>query len=199
MPQALPDLPGTFYVVVMTASVGGLAALSEILGSLPADFKAAIAVVQHRGQTTPGMFEDILNQRTALCVRGAREGDRLEPGVAHVAPYGLHLVSNPDGSLSLSNSPKVKFARPAGDRLFESAAMSLASRVIGVVLTGGDGDGSDGIQLIKEMGGMVIAQDQSTSKEFSMPRSAIETGDVDFILPLEKIAPALMTMVGGTV
>jgi len=95
----------------------------------------------------------------------------------------------------MMNSQKVHHARPSAEPLFASVAAFYHKEAIGVVLTGGDGDGSTGVQIIKDQGGMVIAQDRPTSQDFSMPETAIQTGDVDFILPLNQIASKLMELV----
>jgi two-component system, chemotaxis family, protein-glutamate methylesterase/glutaminase len=168
-----------FPVIVLGASAGGLAALSTILGGLPSDFRAAIAVVQHRTASPPGLLAELLGRRTALPAKDAEQGEQMEPGRVYVAPAGRHLLIHPDASLWFSDTPKVHFARPAADLLFESGAESLGDRIIAVVLTGGDSDGSDGVRSVKRMGGTVIAQDEATSEVFGMPGSAIETGDVD--------------------
>jgi two-component system chemotaxis response regulator CheB len=109
-------------------------------------------------------------------------------------PPNRHLLVNPDGSLSLSQSELVHFVRPSADLLFESVAASYKDRAIAVVLTGTGSDGVMGIQAIKKMGGTVIVQDQQTSEFFGMPGAAIQSGNVDFILPLDEIA-ALVTLV----
>jgi two-component system chemotaxis response regulator CheB len=103
----------------------------------------------------------------------------------------------PGGILELSSSSaeKVHYARPSAEPLFASVAEVYGKNAIAVVLTGGDGDGSIGVQIIKDNGGMVIAQDRSTSQDFSMPETAIKTGDVDFILPLDGIAPKLIELI----
>jgi two-component system chemotaxis response regulator CheB len=98
--------------------------------------------------------------------------------------------------LSSSSAEKIHYARPSAEPLFASVAEFYQKNSIGVVLTGGDGDGSIGVQIIKENGGMVIAQDRPTSQDFSMPDTAIKTGDVDFILPLDRIAAKLIELVG---
>ena len=102
------------------------------------------------------------------------------------------------GRLELSSSAaeKVHYARPSAEPLFASVAEIYQKHAIAVVLTGGDGDGSFGVQIIKERGGTVIAQDRPTSQDFSMPETSIKTGDVDFILPLNEIAPKLIELVG---
>ena len=185
-----------FDVVALAASLGGLKALSQILSALPSDFPAAITVVQHISPNYPSQMVDILSNRTLLPVKQAEEGDKLYPGKIYIAPSNYHLLVNQDGTLSLSQSERVHLVRPAANNMFESLAVSFKERVIAVVLTGRDGDGATGVQAIKKMGGIVIVQDEKSCESFSMPKAAIDTGDVDFVLPLKDIAPALMRLVG---
>ena len=181
----------------MAASIGGLKALSVILGGLPADFPAAIAIVMHLAPDHKSLLAEILKCRTNLEVRQAHTGDVLAPSHIFIAPPNHHLLVVKGGRLKLSSShaKKFHFSRPSAEPLFASVAEIYKKNAIAVVLTGGDGDGSFGVQIIKDHGGMVIAQDRPTSENFSMPESSINTGDVDFILPLEEIAPMLITLV----
>ena len=182
----------SFGLVAMAASAGGLAALSLVLAGLPAKFPAAVVVVQHLAPHHHSLMAEILSKRSPLQVKQAREGDRLVPGVVFIAPPDRHLLVNPDASLSLSQSEPVHFVRPSADLLFESVAANYKKRTIAVVLSGTGVDGSTGVRAIKKMGGLVIAQDQSTSEFFGMPEAAILTGQVDFILPITEIASALI-------
>jgi two-component system chemotaxis response regulator CheB len=188
----------SFPVIAMAASVGGLAALSVILGGLPADFPGAITIVMHLSPAHKSLLAEILNSRTHLQVRQAHTGDILSPASVFVAPPNHHLFVTEGGRLRLSSSvsEKVHFARPSAEPLFASVAEVCQKNAIGVVLTGGDGDGSFGVRIIKEHGGKVIAQDRPTSQDFSMPESSINTGDVDFILPLTRIAAKLIALTG---
>ena len=183
----------------MAASAGGLKALSVILGGLPADFPAAIAIVMHLAPDHKSILAQILNRRTHLKVQQARTGDTLCPSGVFVAPPNHHLSVVKGGILRLSSSAaeKVHYARPSAEPLFASVAEVYQKNAIAVVLTGGDGDGSFGVQIIKDNGGRVIAQDRPTSENFSMPETSIKTGDVDFILPLDEIASKLIELVGG--
>jgi len=140
---------------------------------------------------------EILSRRTGLRVREAKEGDSLHPHTVYIAPPDYHLLVNRDGTLSLSHSELVHFLRPSADLLFESVAASFKERAIAVVLTGTGSDGAMGVQAIKKMGGTVIAQDEGTSEFFGMPGAAIKTQDVDFILPLDEVADALVTLMKG--
>jgi two-component system chemotaxis response regulator CheB len=112
-----------------------------------------------------------------------------------IAPPGKHLLVNPDGTISLTHTELVHFVRPSADLLFESVAASYRDKAIAVVLTGSGSDGAMGVKAIKKMGGTVIAQDEATCEFFGMPGAAIATGMVDFILPLDEIAPAIVTLV----
>ena len=186
-------------VIAIAASAGGLNALSVILGALPADFPAAIAIVMHVSPDHRSLLAEILKCRTPLNVSQAETGDRLCHSSVFVAIPNHHMLVLPGGIIEISSSTagKVHFARPSAEPLFASVAMIYKRNSIAVVLTGGDGDGSIGVCIIKENGGTVIAQDRPTSQDFSMPETAIETGDVDFILPLDKIAPKLIQLVGA--
>jgi two-component system chemotaxis response regulator CheB len=185
----------TFEIVAIAASAGGLKALQKVLSVLPADFPVAIAIVQHLSPQYRSLMAEILNRCTGLAVQEAAVGDRLSPGNVYIAPPNHHLRVNPDGSLSLSQAEREHFVRPAAEVLFQTVAESYGERAIAVVLTGGDSDGVQGVQTIKEKGGLVIAQDQETSQVFGMPSAAINTGCVDWILPINKIPQALMELV----
>ena len=183
----------------MAASAGGLNALSVILGGLPADFPAAIAIVMHLSPDHKSLLAEILASRSNLVVKQAQTGDILCHSHVFIAPPNHHLLVGKGGRLELSSSAaeKVHYARPSAEPLFASVAAVYTKNAIAAVLTGGDGDGSFGVQIIKEKGGKVIAQDRPTSQDFSMPETSIKTGDVDFVLPLNAIAPKLIELVGG--
>ncbi len=192
-PKPFPN--AAFDVVAVAASAGGLKALSLVFSMLPPDFPAAVVVVQHLDPRHRSLMADILSRRTPLQVKQAEEGDRLRPGTVYIAPPDRHLLVNPDGSLSLSQSELVHFVRPSADLLFESVAACYKERCIAVVLTGSGSDGTMGVQAVKKMNGTVIAQDEKTSEFFGMPSAAIQAGQVDFVLPVEEVAFALVSLV----
>ncbi len=194
--QALTSKP-TFRVVALASSAGGLNALSRILSDLPRDFPGVLVVVQHLDPHHRSLMADILGKRTALSVKQAQEGDYLVAGRVYIAPPDRHLLVNPDGSLSLSQSELVHFVRPSADLLFESVAASFREKAVAVVLTGTGSDGKIGVQAIKKMGGIIIAQNEETCEFFGMPDAAIQTGCVDLVLPLQEIAEKLIELVGG--
>ncbi len=184
-----------FDIVAVAASAGGITALSTLLGAMPPDFPAAIVVVQHVDPRHRSLLAEILGRRTQLRVKQSEEGDRLQAGTVFIAAPDRHLLVNPDGTLSHSQSELVHFVRPSADLLFESVAGSYKERAIAVVLTGSGSDGDMGVRAIKSTGGAVIAQDRSTSEFFGMPGAAIATGSVDYVLQLEEIPFALVSLV----
>jgi two-component system chemotaxis response regulator CheB len=192
-PQPISDT--AFDIVALASSAGGLAALSRVLAALPASFPATLVVVQHLAPQHRSLMADILSRRTPLRVKQAEEGEQVSPATVYIAPPNWHLLVNPDGTLSLTQSQLVHFLRPSADLLFGSVAASYGERAIAVVLTGTGRDGAMGVQAIKKMGGTVIAQDKTTAEFFGMPSAAIQSGSVDFVLPLDEIATVLVTLV----
>ena len=190
-----PSAHAVFDIVALACSAGGLTALGKILSDLPADFPVPVIILQHLDPRHRSLMAEILGRRTALAVKEAQDGERAEPCTVYVAPPNRHLLVNPDRTFSLTQTELVHFVRPSADLLFESLAASFRDRAIVVVLTGTGSDGSMGVKAIKKMGGTVIAQDKATAEFFSMPQAAIETQTVDFILPLDEIAQALITLV----
>jgi len=190
-------MPRECRIIVVAASAGGLDALSRILSELPPTFPAPLAIVQHRAMSSAHLLAELLRQRTKLTVKDAEAGDELRPGVVYIAPPGIHLVVDAGQRLALVDGVKVKHARPSGDVLFASAAEAFGPRVIALVLTGGDGDGSGGVSVVKEHGGTVISQDEASARDPSMPKAAIATGEVDYVVPLGCIASTLERLAGS--
>lgn len=185
------------HVVALAASAGGLAALSQILSTLPADFPAPVLVVQHVDPHHRSWLAEILTRRTRLRVLQAQGGERLAAGTVFLAPPGHHLLLSADGVLSLSDTLRVRFVRPSADVLFASLAESWGGGAIAVVLSGTGRDGADGVRAVKDHGGTVIVQDEASAEFFGMPDAAIRTGKADQILPLGAIAAALMELTSG--
>lgn len=188
-----PDI--AYNVVAIGASAGGQTPIIQILSALPADFPAAIVVVQHMNPNYKSHLAEILSQHTALRVKQAESGEVVRPGTVYTYVPNRHLVVNPDGRLSLLNQQRMNFVRPSVDKLFMSVAVSYGLRAIAVILTGLGRDGALGMTAIKNYGGTTIAQDEATSQFFSMPKAAIDTGKVDFVLSPEAIAKSLISLV----
>jgi two-component system, chemotaxis family, protein-glutamate methylesterase/glutaminase len=184
-----------FDVVVIGTSAGGLSAVAALLDGLPSAFPVPVVLVLHLSPDRPSLLVDVLARRTRLRVQWAVDGGRLEAGTVHVAPPNHHVVFKADGTLLLVQSPRIHFSRPSVDMLFASAAQAFGSRTLAIILTGTGNDGSDGVPVVHRHGGVVIAQDEASSQFFSMPREAIESGAVSFVLPLSAIAPAICRLV----
>lgn len=186
---------GEFDLALIAASAGGIPALQDFLSKLPADFPIPIAVVLHRSQTRAPILVNILGKRCALDVKVAEEGEVLRAGTVFLAPARAHLVLRPSLQFHLMDGRKIKYVHSSANPLFESAAYALDGRVIAVVLTGSGTDGTNGVQTVKGMGGVVLVQDPASSAYSSMPLSAIGTGAVDHVLPLERIPQELVRLV----
>jgi two-component system, chemotaxis family, protein-glutamate methylesterase/glutaminase len=194
VPQKQDVRTRNFSIVVIGTSLGGLSALSVLLGALPADFPAPVLIVQHLARKHVSYISTILARRTALTVKDAVDGEVVQAGTVYIAPPDHHLLLLPDGRIKLSGDLAVHFSRPSIDLLFSSVAEAYQEKVIAVVLTGSGSDGSDGIIKVKQAGGMVIVQQPSSAESSGMPAAAINTHIVDLSPPLEEIAPALINL-----
>jgi two-component system, chemotaxis family, protein-glutamate methylesterase/glutaminase len=188
------DGMATRDIIVIAASQGGPEAVSSLLSQLPAELPASLFVVIHTHPTSPGLLPQMLRRATVLPVSAATAGLVFERGHVYVAPPDRHLFLEM-GTLRLSHGPKENYTRPAADPLFRSAAEHHGPRVIGVVLTGGDGDGTAGARAIKRHGGLVIVQEPGEARNPNMPRHALLRADPDFRLPLTDIPAVLMQLV----
>jgi two-component system, chemotaxis family, protein-glutamate methylesterase/glutaminase len=180
-------------LVTIGTSLGGLSALGTMLQDVPEHFTAAIAIVQHRDQGSTKMLSQILQQESALPISDVEDKEPICPGHVYLAPPNYHLLVESE-HFSLSVDPPVAFSRPSIDVLFESAAEVYGQAVIGVVLTGANQDGAEGLAQIKAHGGKTIVQDPRTAECAIMPEAAIAKSSVDYVLPLQQIPPMLVTL-----
>jgi two-component system, chemotaxis family, protein-glutamate methylesterase/glutaminase len=181
-------------LVCIGSSTGGTRALEETLSSLPDD-APPIAVVQHMPAEFTGPLARRLASLTRLDVREAVAGDVVVPGVVVIAPGGHHLKVRPSGDhlvLAVEGGDAVNYHRPSVDVLFGSAASLPKTEVLGVLLTGMGSDGARGLLALKQGGAHTIAQDEATSVVWGMPRVAVEMGAAEEVLPLGRIAPAIV-------
>jgi two-component system, chemotaxis family, protein-glutamate methylesterase/glutaminase len=181
-------------VIVMGASANGIEALGQILGGLPASFAAPVFIVEHVARNSPGQLPAILGRAGPLPVMHPRDGQRIVPGIVCVAPPDRHMLLR-NGTVQLSGGPEENFCRPAVDVLFRSAAVAYGASVVGVVLTGYLSDGTVGLVAIKDRGGVAVIQDPKQAAASSMPQSAMANMHVDYVLPIDKIAPVLEALV----
>ncbi|HCY85010.1 MAG TPA: chemotaxis protein CheB [Desulfobacteraceae bacterium] len=174
--------------VVIGVSAGGMKALEILFSRLKKDCNLAFIVVQHVSPGSDEFFVRYLNERSVLTVKQADEKETIKKGYVYIAPPDYHLLIEEDRTFSLSVDEKVNYARPCIDITFETAAFAFDSSLIGIVLTGANRDGSQGLKKIKEKGGIAIVQDPKTAEVPVMPREAIHRVKVDHILSLEEIA-----------
>jgi two-component system chemotaxis response regulator CheB len=184
-----------FDIIALAASAGGLRSIRSVLSPFPRDFPAAFMIVQHLDPHHYSLVPRILARSTLLQVKEALNNEVIAPGHAYVAPPDWHLTIRPNGTVALTQTELVRYLRPSADLLFESVGAYIKTRAIAVVLSGTGRDGSRGIEKIKEMGGIVLVEDLASAEFNGMPHSAIATGLVDFILPPEKIAATILSLV----
>ncbi len=183
-------------LIVVGASAGGIEALDEMLGGLPADLAASVLLVMHMPATGGPALQRILSRRTGLDVVVAHEGQPLHPGRVYVAQGDHHLLVAPD-HVQVRKGPRENGHRPAVDPLFRSAAAHFGSRVIGVILSGGLSDGTAGLHAVRQQGGVAVVQEPTDALYDSMPRSALETVGADFVAPAAALGPLIAGLVSG--
>lgn len=180
--------------VVLGSSTGGTQAIESVLLALPAD-SPGIAIVQHMPEKFTAMYAQRLNGLCAVEVREARDGDRLERGVVLIAPGGRHLQLRKAGGQYFAvvvDGPPVNRHKPSVDVLFRSAADCAGRDLLAIILTGMGDDGARGMKQLHDGGARTIAQDEASCVVFGMPKEAIKLGAADEILPLDRIASAII-------
>ena len=181
----------TFIIVGIGASAGGLEACTKLLENLPADTGMAFVLVQHLAPTKDSILSELLSKATSMPVREVQDGITVEPDHVYViSPNTILTVFH--GKLRLLPRAETPAQHLPVDSFFRSLAEDQGQNAIGIILSGTGSDGSLGIRDIKAAGGIVLAQDEQSAKYNGMPRSAVATGAVDFILPPEKIAAELV-------
>ena len=176
-----------YKAIAVGVSAGGMKALMEIFKNLKADFPIPILVTQHLYPLGDSCLAELLTRATLLNVKEASDKEEIKTGCIYLAPPDYHLLVERNGTISLSNEEKVNHSRPSIDVMFESAASAWGPGLIGIILTGANNDGSAGIKIIKEFGGLTIAEDPKTAEHSVMPMFAINTGKIDKVLTLSEI------------
>jgi len=185
----------TYDLVVIGGSWGGMRAVESVLLGLGDDCPAPVVVALHRGpDESHGRLARLLQSYTGMCIREVEDKDELVPRRVYLAPSDYHTLVEAEGTIGLSTEERVRFARPSIDVLFRSAAEAYRERCVGVVLTGANDDGAEGLRRIKELGGVVIVQDPDSAERHEMPAAAIEATAADVVLPLEEIGPFLRSL-----
>ena len=183
------------WIVAIGTSTGGPRALQEVLTRLPGSLPCPTVVVQHMPPGFTKSLAERLNSLSELTVKEAADNDKLSAGTVYIAPGDFHLTLRRDASgtyVKLNKDPAIGGLRPAVDPMMVSVAETYGTKTVGVILTGMGHDGAKGMQAIKRLHGRTIAEDQSTSVVFGMPKAAIEVGAVDTVLPLPQVAEGIV-------
>ena len=192
--QAVANPAPASVLLAVGASTGGTEAIRQVLARLPEN-SPPLVIAQHIPPVFSAAFAKRLNEICAIQVKEAADGDTVEPGCALVAPGDRHMLVRriPDGyCVAVKDGPRVCYQRPSVDALFTSAADAAGKDAVGVLLTGMGSDGAHGLLRMKQAGARTIAQDEATCVVFGMPREAVRMGAADRVLPLDKIASAML-------
>lgn len=177
--------------IVIGASAGGVEALLKVFGLLPRDYRLPILTVLHMPDERHSDLAEVFQRRLHRPVKEAQDKESIAAGMLYFAGPGYHLSVEQDRSLSLSLEGRLHYSRPAIDILFESAADTYGEALVGVLLTGANEDGAQGLARIKRYGGTTIVQDPCEARVDVMPRAALQLHTPDFILPLNGIGHLL--------
>ncbi len=178
-------------VVVIGVSTGGFHALHTVLAPLPRDFSLPIAVVQHQHPKADDYLVRSLREKCNLGIKYPENGEMPKSGMVYMVPPDRHLRFTDGPSLMLSDDAPVNYSRPSIDVLFLSAAAVYGAAAIGVVLTGANRDGAEGLREIKARGGLAIVQDPETAAVAIMPKAAIAATEIDYVVRPDQIGPVL--------
>ena len=200
-PPRVPGLPAPRpELVIIGVSTGGPAALAALLPQLPGTFPLPILIVQHMPALFTASLATSLNAKCALAVKEAKDGEALCPGTVYIAPGAAQMkVVSAGGEkrVQITDDPPENHCKPSVDVLFRSVAHAFPGKATAVILTGMGNDGTLGCRLLKRHGGALIAQDEASCVVFGMPREAIQTGLVDVVAPLDRIAEEILKTVRG--
>jgi two-component system, chemotaxis family, protein-glutamate methylesterase/glutaminase len=177
-----------FKVVAIGGSAGSLDVLFNMLPLLRQTLPVAIVIVLHRKSSGDSMLVDLFSLKTSLPVKEVEEKDTVLPGNIYLAPADYHLLFERDETFSLDYSEKVNYSRPSIDTCFESAAEVFGPRLVGILLSGANADGVEGLIAIKKNGGYTIAQSPESAEVPYMPSKAIQSSDIDEVINPEGLA-----------
>ncbi|MGQ8336710.1 chemotaxis protein CheB [Sunxiuqinia sp. A32] len=183
-----------YKAIVIGTSFGGLDALKAILPKFMKNFPIPVIVVLHIGEHNNEIFIRQLNEISELTIKEAESGELITAGHVYFAPPNYHLLVEDDYTFSLSTDEKLNFSRPSIDILFESAAWAYRDGLIGVILTGANSDGANGMKMIKSFGGMTVIENPCHAVSPVMPRFALKIAKPEIKLNLDKIADKLIEL-----
>jgi len=180
--------------VAIGASAGGVQALSELLPALSRESQAAVFVVLHLPRDRPSLLVDVFSQKCALAVREAEDKEPVIPGTVYFAPPNYHLLVDAGPQLALSADDLVNHSRPSIDVLFDSAAQVYREHLLGIILSGANEDGAEGLAAVHDAGGLTVVQEPQTAQSSAMILSALERRPADLVLDLAGIAELLQRL-----
>ena len=182
-----------YEIIVIGTSWGGLAAVRAISAQLPPAFDIPILVVQHRHKDSDAMLARFLQDHTHLRVCEPEDKQTIEAGRMYIAPANYHMLVE-DGHFSLSLDEPVRYSRPSIDVALTSAASSFGHKAVGVVLTGANADGAEGLRRIADAGGLAVVQDPATAEVPTMPVAALRWVPTARVFPLNRLGAFLGTL-----
>lgn len=186
------------HLIVIGASAGGVEALKELFARMPADLPAAVCIVMHISPILESHLPEILNLAGPLRAHHLDSKEAIVSGKVYIAPPDRHLIVN-DGTIEVSNAPKENRHRPAVNPLFRSAASAFGPKTIGVILSGVLDDGTAGLWQIKQSGGTAVVQDPHDAPHSDMPLNAINSVQVDYVVPIKEMAQLLAKLCNSEV
>jgi len=195
MARRIPNLADRgIAAVIIAGSAGGLEAMLRILSGLPSSYRLPLITLLHLPDKGDSKLAEVFRARLAIPVEEANDKARIAPGTLYVAPGGYHLLVEHDFSFALSCEAPVHYSRPSIDVLMESAADALGTRLAGILLTGANDDGAEGLARIGEHGGLTVVQDPDEAAIATMPRAAIKRRAPDLVLTLDRIRALLLEL-----
>lgn len=197
-----PPVPcrGMRDIVSIGVSTGGPPAVQKVLSSLPANFPACILIAQHMPAAFTGPFAKRLDNVCQIHVTEAQDGDKIKPGHAYVAPGGKHMqvvMRGPLPEISITTEPTSALYKPSANVLMESVGRNMGRKSLGVILTGMGNDGMEGMKVLKEKGGYILAQNENSCVVYGMPKAVVDAGLADQVIDIEQMAEAIITAVRG--
>ena len=186
-----------YEAIVIGVSAGGLLALEKIIPRFDKAIPIPVFVVQHISADSDNYLPRHFDARSFVTVKEGEDKEKVVPGTVYFAPPNYHLMVEFERILSLSIEERVNFSRPSVDVLFETAAEAYGDKLIGVILTGANSDGAQGLKKIHQLGGLTIVQSPETAEADAMPKAAIKAVDVDHVLPLNKIGDFINLLAMG--
>jgi len=184
----------SYKAVVIGASAGGFHALRKLISKLPKEFSMPVFIVQHLSPVSDNYMAKFINKLSKLNVKEADEKEKIGSGTVYISPPNYHMLIEEDLTIALSTEEKKNYSRPSIDILFETAAYAYGSKLIGIVLTGANNDGADGLLKIKNAGGYCIVQEPSEAEAPAMPLAAIKKAKPSKVLKLTEIANLLIEL-----